>query len=83
MARTIRRDTVEQEKHKAKKTARALIRLKYSLIADDLLNDLIPDIDNAVDKALAEGTSWDFDVRTLIADALDIALPSRLEGGSE
>ena len=79
MARTTRRDPVDQEKHKAKKTARSLIRLKYSLIADDLLNDLIPDIDDAVDHALAEGKAWDFDVTALISEALEVALPARIE----
>lgn len=79
MARTTRRDHIDQEKHKAKKTARSLIRLKYSLIADDLLNDLIPDIDDAVDHALAEGKSWSFDVQTLIREALEVALPEALE----
>ena len=75
MARTTRRDKVEQEKHKAKKLSRSLIRLKFSLIADDVLNDLIPDIDDAVDKALTEGTEWSLDVQALVAEALGIALP--------
>ena len=67
MARTTRRDPIDQAKHKAKKTTRTLIRLQMSLIADDILNQLVPDIDDAVDSALAEGTSWQFDINELVA----------------
>jgi hypothetical protein len=76
MARTTRRDGADQEKHKAKKVARTLTRLKFSLMADDLLNDLIPDIDDAVDLAIAESRDWSFDVAKLIEDAMGVALPA-------
>lgn len=81
MARTNRRDDVDQQKHKAKKTARTLIRLKMSLIADDILNDIVPAIDEAVDKALSEGESWEFDVLSLIKDVegqVNAALPETI-----
>lgn len=80
MARTTRRDDAEQEKHKAKKVARTLTRLKFSLVADDILNELIPDIDDAVDLAIADGTDWSFDVQKLVLDSLDAALPGLAEG---
>lgn len=75
MARTARRDNIEQEKAKAKKVARTLVRLRFSLMADDVLNDMIPTIDDAVDAALASGKPWRFEVEELIQSALDVALP--------
>lgn len=80
MPRTSRKDEIELSKAAAKKAARSLTRLKVSLIADRVLNDLIPDIDDAVDKALADGTAWEFNVEKLIADALGVAMPALTEG---
>lgn len=74
---TRRRSDVEQELFKAKKAARSLIRLKYSLQADDELNGLIPDIEDAVHDALADGRDWQLDVRQLVLQALQLtALPT-------
>lgn len=67
MARTTRKDDVELQKASAKKLARTLVRLKFSIMADQALNDIIPDIDDSVDAALTNGTDWSFDVEALVA----------------
>ena len=76
MARTNRRDFIENEKHKAKKLVRTLVRTKFSMMAEDILNDVIPDIDDAVDKSLADGTQWELDIPGLITEAIGVALPA-------
>ena len=76
MSRTRRRDAIEQEKHKAKKVARSMIRLQHSLMADDVLNQMIPGIDDAVDLALSEGRAWQPDVAGLIKQTLGLAMPT-------
>jgi hypothetical protein len=72
MANTVRKDDVELQKFKAKKLARSLIRMKFSLMAEDVLNEYIPAIDDAVQDALDTGSDWVFEVRALIDDALGI-----------
>jgi hypothetical protein len=51
----IKKSELEMEKAKALKTARALIRLKHSLAADEELNDTLPDLALEFDKALQQG----------------------------
>lgn len=61
----------ELERAKIIKTARTLIRLKHSLVADEEINNVIPDAVEQFDNALMSG-----EVLTLkagLADVLDEA----------
>ena len=46
---------IEMERAKTTKVLRTLIRLKYSLKADEEMNEVIPDTLSEFDKALASG----------------------------
>lgn len=52
----------EQTKANMLKAARTAIRLKHSLAADEELNEMLPEIEDRIDRALASGTEISFDV---------------------
>ncbi len=56
----------QREKARLLKAARAAIRLKYSLAADDEINDRLPDIEAEIDKALATGEVFVLDVQSVL-----------------
>ena len=66
MAHTKKRDEIEQAKFKAKSATRGLVTIAFNLVKHDILNEMIPAIDDAVDEALANGESWELDVHALV-----------------
>jgi hypothetical protein len=50
-----RKTEQELERARVAKVARALVRLKHSLAADEELNSLLPDTLEAFDRSLAQG----------------------------
>lgn len=51
----VHKDKVDQERANLLKTARALIRLKYSLLADEELNEKLPLVQAKFDAAVLRG----------------------------
>jgi hypothetical protein len=52
---TVQRTESELRKAQAVKGARALIRLKHSLLADEELNAIIPELERRFDTSLQKG----------------------------
>lgn len=63
------RRTTEIERQKAAilKTARSAIRLRHSLAADAEIARRLPELEEDMDLALAQGESFDFDPREVYA----------------
>ena len=57
---------IEREKAKLLKLARTLIRAKHSAAADDELNDKLPILELAIDKAIQSGRVYELDVRSVL-----------------
>ncbi len=51
---------IEREKAKLLKLARTLIRAKHSAAADDELNEVLPQLELKIDKAIQSGKGGDF-----------------------
>ena len=54
----IRRNEVEMARATALKVYRQAIRLKYSLLADEEINDTLPAVEEAFNKAVAAGKPY-------------------------
>jgi hypothetical protein len=50
---------IEREKAKLLKLARTLIRAKHAAAADDELNQVLPELEIAIDTAIQSGKSFD------------------------
>ena len=59
------KDTTELAKSRALKAARTAIRLKFSLLADEEINRVLPEVESAIDKAIAAGKPYKLDVRSI------------------
>ena len=57
---------VDDTKADAKKIARTLIRLKYSLAADAELREVVPAVTEGIDKAVADRETFRLDVPGLL-----------------
>lgn len=60
------RDPIKETKQDAKKIARSITRLKYSLAADREIRNLVEEIDQAVDEAFARGDEYELDIPELL-----------------
>lgn len=50
-----KRTAVEMERHRIAKVTRAMLRLKYSLMADEAINEMLPETLSLFDKAVQSG----------------------------
>lgn len=57
---------IEQEKFKLLKAIRTNIRLKHSLLADDEVNEILPQVEQEIDDAIAAGVPYHFDVDRIL-----------------
>lgn len=62
----VRRTEAEMERHRIKKTAQTLIRLKHSLAADEEINRVLPDTLEQFDEALANGELLEVDPKAVL-----------------
>lgn len=46
---------IEMERHRVSKVTRSLLRLKYSLMADEAINEVLPDTLEEFDAAIQQG----------------------------
>ena len=60
-----RKDDTEIAKAAARKAWRTAIRLKHSLRADDEIARTLPDLEDAMDDAIAAGKPFELDVRSV------------------
>ena len=58
----------EVEKAALLKAVRANIRLKHAIAADQELNEKIPEIEAAIDRAIAAGTVYELDIRSVLEE---------------
>ena len=58
----------ELEKARLLKAVRANIRLKHTLEADAEINEKLPEIEAAIDRAIAAGTVYELDIRSVLED---------------
>ena len=65
-----RKTDIEMERIKIAKTVRALVRLKYSLKADEELNELLPDTLIEFENSIQQGELKTLDLQ-LLRDALE------------
>ena len=56
-----RKTELEMAIQEAKKVARTVLRLKYSILAEREINEALPDIEADIKKAAASGVSFEFD----------------------
>ncbi len=61
---------IEQKKVSIVKAVRAAVRLKYSLLADAEINDVVPDVEAAYDKTSAAGKKFELDIASLLDRAV-------------
>ncbi len=61
------KDQIEMAVSDALKAARTSIRLKHSLAADAEINEVLPEIEDAIRSAAAKGKSYRVDLAKLIA----------------
>jgi hypothetical protein len=69
------RDEAEQKLFNVFKYVRAYIRVKYSIDADNVLNELLPRIESSFWSAFTDGREWNFDdveLRGLLDEVLAI-----------
>ena len=52
---SVHKDKVDQRRADVLKTVRAMVRLKYSLMADRELNDVLPEAERRFDTAVNRG----------------------------
>lgn len=64
-----RKDDTEVAKAAARKAVRTAIRLKYSLLADAEVNRILPDVEAAMDAAIAAGKPYELDVRSVFEES--------------
>ena len=57
---------VDAVKADAKKITRTLIRLKHSLAADAELREVVPEVTETIDKAVADGIAFQLNVPGLL-----------------
>lgn len=63
----IQKTDLEVEKTAALKAIRSNIRLKYSLMADEEINRVLPEWERRIDTALQDGQPLALDVASIIA----------------
>lgn len=57
----------ELERKKLLKAVRAMVRLKYALMADEELNRVLPQIAGDFDRAIAAGKPYELAVQSLLS----------------
>ena len=62
------KDKTEVQKTRALKSARTAIRLKHSLLADEEINEVLPEIEDAFDEAVALGKPYKLDVASVFEE---------------
>jgi hypothetical protein len=68
---TTRKTEAQLRKAEIMKVARAALTVKYRIQLDRELNDVLPDLEDAFDKAVQEGQlPGDVDVKALVAEGL-------------
>lgn len=69
-----KKSPIEMERHRVAKVTRALLRLKYSLMADEAINETLPDtleeFDAAIQQGELKGLEADLDEITELQDSL-------------
>lgn len=60
-----KRDKLEMEKANALKVARAAIRLRHSVAADNEINDVVYDIEEDIIELQKQGRGWELDSKAL------------------
>lgn len=64
-----RKDRVEFQKTRALKAMRTAIRLKHALAADEEINQVLPEVEAAFDKAVTSGQPFELDIRSVFEEA--------------
>jgi hypothetical protein len=64
-----KRQELDMQKFKILKAARAAIRLKHSLHADEEINERIPELERMMDSAIQAGKPLEIDIQTYVEDA--------------
>jgi len=59
----------EMQRTSLLKAARAAIRLKHSIAADEEINRVLPEVEKEINAALQAGTAYELDVASLLGDA--------------
>lgn len=59
------KDEWEMAEKEAIKVARTALNLKYRILADREMNEVIPELQATVRKAIAEGRAWEADIAGL------------------
>lgn len=63
------KDEFEMAEQEAIKAVRTAVRLKYQLMADRELNEVLPEVQERVRSALAHGRSWYLEPAVIFSDA--------------
>ena len=62
-----RKNSVELAKLRMFKLARALVRLKHSLAADEELNQVLPELERRFDRAVVDGKPYHLATQSALA----------------
>ena len=65
----IQKDEVELKRAQVLKTARSAIRLKHSLAADAEINEVLPEIEDRFNRAVAAGKPFELTPGTVFDEA--------------
>lgn len=63
---TTQLDEIQLQKRQLLKALRANIRLKYSLLADEELNQKLPEVEAAIDLAIQNGKEYELDLKSVL-----------------
>lgn len=61
-----RRTEIEQQRLAVAKSVRSAIRLKHALAADAEVNDVLPDVLDQFDRAIAAGEPFTLNLRSVL-----------------
>lgn len=62
------KEEIELFRAKILKAVRSVVRLKYSLLADEELNRVLPDVDKSIDEAINKGRVFELELADYIKD---------------
>lgn len=68
----IHKDEATLKKLAIMKTARAAVRTHFSIKADEALNEILPELEEAFDKAIAAGKPFTFDSEIVARKLLEL-----------
>lgn len=62
----IQKGELEQQRANLMKAARAAIRLKHAIAADNEINEVLPELERRINTALLNGEAFELDVQSIL-----------------